>query len=84
MDNLGTGYRTDWDLTAMLYETANWSVRGRKGNILCVAASLQRAIERTDAFSASGVIVTRLTRPVGDIIVLQDQIRRLKHRAAVL
>jgi len=84
MDNLGTSYRTDQDLTAMLYETANWSVRGQQGNILCMAASLKRAIERTDAFSSSGAIVTGLTRPVGDIIVPPDQIRRLKHRAAAL
>jgi hypothetical protein len=84
MDNLGTTYRTDWDLTAMLFETANWSVQGQQGNVLCMAASLQRAIERTDALSSSGAIVTGLTTSGGDIIVPPDQIRRLKHRAAVL
>jgi hypothetical protein len=84
MDDLSTTLRTDWDLTAMLFDTANWSVQGQQGNILCTAASLQRAIERTDALSSSGAIVTGLTRPAGDIIVPPDQIRRLKYRAAEL
>jgi hypothetical protein len=82
MDQIKVSSRTDEQLEAILRETGDWIVRGREGQILCMAASLRRAIERAADFAASDAIVTGISRlPVGDIIVLPDQIMRLRNRA---
>jgi hypothetical protein len=74
-------YRTDEQLQAILRETGNWTVRGSKGQILCAAASLQRAIERAADYAASDAIVTGISRlPDGDVVVLPDQLLRLRNR----
>jgi hypothetical protein len=76
-------YRTDEQLQAILRETGNWTVRGSEGQILCAAASLQRAIERAADYAASDAIVTGISRlPAGDVIVPADQIIRLARRGA--
>jgi hypothetical protein len=78
MDIMLTSDRTDEQLEAILCETANWSVQGR-GQILCVAASLQTAIQRAGEYSLSDAVVTGISRlPMGDILLLPPQINRLR------
>jgi hypothetical protein len=79
MDNQRKTCRTDEQLHAILCETGDWSVTGLQGQILCMAASLERAIQRAAEYSASDAVVTGLTRlPAGDIVVPAAQIRSLR------
>ena len=70
--------RSDEQLEAIFCETANWAVLGR-GQVLCVAASLERAIQRAAEYSLSDAVVTEIsTLPRGDIRILAPQINRLR------
>ena len=71
--------RSDDQLAAMLHDTGDWAVAGRRGQPLCSAASLGRAIERAVEYAASGAVVVAICRlPSDDIIVFPDQIERLR------
>jgi hypothetical protein len=60
-----------------------WVVNGQQGRVLCFAASLSRAIERSEEFAASGAVVVAICRlPSDDIIVFPAQIDRLRRLAA--
>jgi hypothetical protein len=54
-------------------------VNGRQGQVLCYAASLRQAIERSEKFSASGAVVIAICRLSSDnIVVFSEQIDRLR------
>ena len=54
-------------------------VNGQQGQVLCFAASLQRAIVRSGEFAASGAVVVAICRlPSDNIIVFPAQIERLR------
>jgi hypothetical protein len=77
MDRTSTR-RSDEQLTCMLYETANWTVTGRKGAVLCEMASLHCAVYRVVELGALGQPIVALVRgapPV--VIVFSGQIRKL-------
>ena len=75
--------RTDDQLEAILTETGDWVVNGRQGRVLCLAASLGRALERAEAYAASGAVVIAITRlPADNIIVFAGQMERLRRRIA--
>ena len=75
--------RTDGQLEAIVYETAEWTVTGRNGRALCTAPSLRRALDKAANFAASGTIVVAMWRLQPDnIIVFEAQATRLReHRA---
>jgi spore coat polysaccharide biosynthesis protein SpsF (cytidylyltransferase family) len=71
--------RSDEQLEAMLFETGHWVVNGRQGRVLCRAASLVQAMDRSVEFSASGAVVTAICRlPSDNIIIFSEQINRLR------
>jgi len=79
MDRDNSSRQTDQILEAILYDTCQWSIEGQGGQSLGFAASLRRALDREADFAASGAVVTALTRrPLDNIIVLPDQIARLR------
>jgi len=84
VDNLGINRRTDDQLEVIFCETGNWAVHGQQEVILCIAASLRRALDGAADCSASGAVVESLSHlPSDDIIVLPDQIDRLRKIIAV-
>jgi hypothetical protein len=75
--------RTDEQLTAILNETADSVVCGHSGQALCRAIGLQQALDRAEAFAASGAIVVALCRrPGDDIIVFLGQATRIREALA--
>jgi hypothetical protein len=71
--------RTDDELVAILDETADWTVNGRRGDVLGHAASLRLAIDRASEFALSGAVVIALCRlPSDNIIVFPAQAARLR------
>jgi hypothetical protein len=72
-------YRTNDQLEALLYETGNWAVYGQQGRVLCLAASLHRAIQRTALYAFSGAVVTAVCRlPPNGITVMPTQLAMLR------
>jgi hypothetical protein len=83
MDNVMSNRRSDEQLEAILAETGLWVVNGHQGRALCFAASLQRAMERSAEFAASGAVVVAICRlPSDNIIVFPGQIERLRKLTA--
>jgi hypothetical protein len=79
MDGEHSGWRTDQQLEAILYDTCQWAIEGHDGRPLGFAASLRRVLDRESDFAASGAVITALTRrPVDYIVILPDQIARLR------
>ena len=79
MDGNLSKRRSDEQLVAILRESGHWVVNGESGRVLCFAPSLIVAIDRAATFAASGAVVEQLARlPYDNIIVLPDQIRRLR------
>jgi hypothetical protein len=77
--------RSDEQLEAILFETADRTVNGRNGMTLCTAPSLRRALARAADFAASGAVVVALCRPPADnIIVFEAQATRLRKLRAGL
>jgi hypothetical protein len=71
--------RTDEQLTVIFDETDDWVVKGRRGSILCHAASLLAALDRAADFGTSGAVVMAICRlPATNIIVFPEQIARLR------
>ena len=66
MDNFLSNRRSDEQLEAILCETGHWAVNGRQGQVLCYAASLRQAIDRSEKFSASGAVVIAICRLPSD------------------
>jgi hypothetical protein len=72
--------RSDQQLRTMLHETAQWAVYGPNEQVLCCAASLRHAVERSVEHATSGAIVFALCRlPANDIIIDALQLERLAH-----
>ncbi len=79
-----SNHRTDEQLEAILSETGDWAVNGTLGQVLCLAASFRRALERAAEYAASGAVVTTICRlPSASIVVDQKQIARLREVIAV-
>jgi hypothetical protein len=79
MDHVQSYRVTDEQLEALLREPAYWAVRGQQGHTLGVSRTLEAAVERAAVYSASGAVVRDLARlPFADVIVLSDQIKRLR------
>jgi hypothetical protein len=79
MSNAQTNRRTDEELRAILNETGRWAVNGQQGQVLCLAASLQRAIERASDYALSDAIVVDVSRqPCDNIVIHPAQIDRLR------
>jgi hypothetical protein len=76
--------RSDDQLAAILNDTGNWVVRGQQGQALCAAASLGVAIQRATEYAASDAVVVAISRlpPADEILLLADQITRLRHLVA--
>ena len=84
MDNVPLNRRTDHELEAILLDTGDWAVNGPQGRVLGFAGTLRRAVERAADYAASGAIVTALCRlPSDNIVVLPNQINRLRQIVAV-
>jgi hypothetical protein len=70
--------RSDGQLEFLLHETANWTVNGGQGAVLCEVASLRLAAEKAVEFALLGrEVVTLMRRRSPEIIVLSDQVRIL-------
>jgi hypothetical protein len=75
---------TDEQLEAIMSETGEWAVNGRQGQVLCLAASFRRAMDRAAEYAAAGAVVTAISRlSPGNIIVFDEQIARLRKTIAV-
>lgn len=73
--------RTDEQLEAILFEAGRWVVNGRRGEVLCHAPSLKRAIERADDYAERGAPIIALCRlPADNIVVFAAQRERLCQR----
>jgi hypothetical protein len=76
---------TDDQLSLILYDTADWAVVGQEGHALCFTANLRRALDRAADLAADGAVVTALSRrPFDNVIVLPDQMLRLRKIVAGL
>jgi hypothetical protein len=70
--------RRDEQLESIHYETANWTVNGVQGVVLCEVASLRFAIEKAAQFAARGREVVELIRGrPAKIMVLSGQVWKL-------
>jgi hypothetical protein len=79
MSNAQTNHRTDEELRAILNETGRWAVNGQQGQVLCLAASLQRAIERASDYALSDAVVVGVSRlPCDNIVIPPAQMDRLR------
>lgn len=68
----------DGQLELILYETANWTVRGPQGIILCEVASLRLAIDIAVTFIDRGRAVVALVRGrAADIVVFSSQFLKI-------
>jgi len=71
--------RSDAQLGLIMHETANWSVKGPGGAVLCEVASLCCALERAEELTALGCPVIALGRARHpEIVVLSGQMRRMR------
>lgn len=71
-------HRSDEQLESRLYETANWTVNGVQGVVLCEVASLHLAIKKAAQFAAMGrEVVAIMRRRPPEIVVLAGQVRKL-------
>jgi hypothetical protein len=70
--------RSDGQLESIRYETANQTVNGVQGMVLCEVATLQLAIEKAARFAVRvrEVVALRRGRPA-EIVVLAGQFRKL-------
>jgi hypothetical protein len=83
MEQVQSAGRTDEELEAILHDTADWAIVGQAGQVLSFAASLHRAVGRTEDLAISGAIVTALSRlPFDNIIVDAGQISSLRKMLA--
>jgi hypothetical protein len=59
-------------------------LRGQQGQALCAAASLAVAIQRAEEYAALDAVVVAISRlpPAEEILLLADQINRLRHLVA--
>ena len=79
MDNERLNHRSEEQLEAILHQTGHWVVNGQQGQVLCFAASLRRAIDKSIEYAASGAVVTAIcSLPSDNIIVSPAQIERLR------
>jgi hypothetical protein len=63
--------RTDEELYFALFETDDWTVNGRGGQVLCVAPSLRLAIDMAKDYALSGATVVALVdRPMTTLLFL--------------
>lgn len=70
-------YRADEQLGDMLSELGTWVIHGNS-QILGVATTLRRALDKADTFARSGAIVVALARPSPHrLFIFADQISRL-------
>jgi PAS domain S-box-containing protein len=70
---------SDEALESIFWDTGDWVVKGRQGQVLCGAASLQRAVDRAHEFAQSGATVIAICRlPRDNIIVFPEQSDRLR------
>jgi|HubBroStandDraft_1064217.scaffolds.fasta_scaffold96842_1 hypothetical protein len=70
--------RSDEQLEAMFFETGHWVVNGQRGRVLCFAASLRHALERSAEYALSGTPVAAVCHlPFHKIVVSLEQIDRL-------
>ncbi len=70
--------RSDEQPEAMFFEKGHWVVSGQQGRILCFAASLRHALERTAEYAMSGTPVAAVCHlPFHKINVFPKQIDRL-------
>ena len=84
MDNFLPNRHSDEQLEAILCETGHWVVNGRQGQVLCDAASLRQAIDRSKELSDSGATVIAICRlPSDNIVVFSEQIARLQQKIIV-
>jgi hypothetical protein len=69
---------SDEHLESILYETANWTVNGAHGVVLCEVVTLRLAFEKAAQFAARGrkVVALMRSRPP-EIVVLSGQLRKL-------
>jgi hypothetical protein len=71
--------RSDEQLDSILFETADWTVNGRNGQVLCTAPSLRGVLDRAADFEAVGTAVIALCRlPADNIIVFAAQAERMQ------
>jgi hypothetical protein len=78
-DCISPSNRTDEQLYQALCETADWTVNGRAGQVLCVAPSLRLAVDRAQDHAASGAIVVAICRlPQDNIVIFAEQLARLR------
>jgi PAS domain S-box-containing protein len=70
---------SDKALESIFWDTGDWVVKGRQGQGLCGAASLQIAVDRAHEFAQSGATVIAICRsPRDNIIVSPEQSDRLR------
>jgi len=71
--------RTDDELDAILHDTCEWAINGLDGSPRGFAASLRLAIDRAREFTSVSSITRR---PFNNVVVMPDQIVRLRKRIA--
>jgi hypothetical protein len=77
MDNFLPNRSSNLQLEDILYETAHSVVNGRRGQVLCCAASLRQAIVKEEQFTASGAVVIAICRlPFDNIVAFIEQLDR--------
>jgi hypothetical protein len=73
--------QSDQQLQAILHETANWTVYGVHGVVLCEVASLKLAMQKTAELTARGrEVVALMRRRPPEIVVLSGQVTQLANR----
>ena len=78
MVDMTSSGRSNEHLQSILYETANWTVNGVHGVVLCEVASLRLAIDKAAQFAAMGrEVVALMHRRPPEIVVLSGQVRKL-------
>jgi len=82
MDTLQPYHRSDEQLEAILYETADWVVNGRQGQLLCLAPSLRQAMIYAASLSTSALVSAVSQRAPIRIYVFPAQLERLEARIA--
>ena len=74
--------RSDGELEFILHETANWTVMGVQGRVLCEVASLRLAVDEFEALGHKGQVSALIrVRPV-KIMVFPGQILKLANYLA--
>jgi hypothetical protein len=79
MSDARTNQWTDEELRAILNETGRWTVNGQQGQVFCLAASLQSAMERASDYARSDAVVVDVSRmPCDNIVIQPAQMDRLR------